>query len=88
MAQRPQDPTPIHWMSISELTAAYRSKARTPTEVVEALFQRIEATEPLLHSFVLLTKQLALEQAAVVMFLLTPCPNFLTRRHRSNAQNL
>ena len=48
-----------HWMSISELTAAYRAKRLTPLAVVEALFRRIEQTEPRLNAWVLLTRSLS-----------------------------
>ena len=60
----PTPPAELHWMSIAELSAAYRAKTLTPTAVVEALLRRVEATEPHLHSFVLVTPQVAVEQAA------------------------
>ena len=54
---------PLHFLSIPELTAKYTSKQLSPVTVTEQIFQRIEATEGQLHSFVLLTKDIALEQA-------------------------
>ena len=53
----------LHYANITEIAAAYRSRATDPVEVVQHLLQRIERLEPRLHSFATVTGELALEQA-------------------------
>ena len=49
--------------TIGELAARYRSGEATPTEAVEAYFQRIEALDPKVRAYLTLTRESAVAQA-------------------------
>ena len=49
--------------TIGELTARYRSGEATPTQVVEAYLQRIEALDPKVRAYLTVTRESALAQA-------------------------
>ena len=51
-------------MSAAGLHESFRRRERSPVEVAEETFARIEAAEPRVNAFVTLTPDLALEQAA------------------------
>jgi Asp-tRNA(Asn)/Glu-tRNA(Gln) amidotransferase A subunit family amidase len=51
-------------LSVAELGAAYRAGTCTPVEVTEALLERIDRLDGHLHSFIEVTRKLALAQAA------------------------
>ena len=51
------------WASVAEAAELFRSGAVTPTELVQACFDRIDATEPTLNSFVLQTRASAAAEA-------------------------
>ena len=53
-----------NWSSIAEACALFRSGACTPTDLLEACFARIDATESTYNSFVLQTRAAALAAAA------------------------
>ena len=53
----------IHELSARELRAGYEARTFTPEEVVEAIFERIDALEPSLNAFISQTRDLALTQA-------------------------
>lgn len=53
----------IHELSARELRAGYEARTFTPEEVVEAIFERIDALEPSLNVFISQTRDLALKQA-------------------------
>lgn len=55
----------IHELSATDLREAYASRRLSPIEVVEALYERIEALEPSLRAFITQTKEAALTQARV-----------------------
>jgi aspartyl-tRNA(Asn)/glutamyl-tRNA(Gln) amidotransferase subunit A len=50
--------------TVSRALAALRSGELTCTELVRACLERIERLEPRLHTFITLTPELALQQAA------------------------
>ncbi|MDX6521011.1 MAG: aspartyl-tRNA(Asn)/glutamyl-tRNA(Gln) amidotransferase subunit, partial [Gaiellales bacterium] len=51
-------------MSVIDLLDAYRRRERSPVEVVRETLQRADTVDVRLHAFVMLTPDLALEQAA------------------------
>ena len=53
----------VCYWTISEAAAAIRRKESSPVELVDALLQRIEATDGKLHSFITLTDDPARQQA-------------------------
>lgn len=53
----------IYELSAGELRAAYQSRALSPLEVVESIFERIDALEPSLNVFITQTRESALAQA-------------------------
>lgn len=53
----------LHALSVAELTAAYRDRTLSPVEVTTSFLDRIERFDPELHSFVAVTRDLALGQA-------------------------
>lgn len=55
----------IHELSAGDLSEAYDSRRLSPIEVVEALYDRIDALEPSLHAFITQTRESALTQARV-----------------------
>ncbi|HLQ34466.1 MAG TPA: amidase [Chloroflexota bacterium] len=52
-------------LTIVELAAAYRRQELSPVDVTEAAFQRIEAVDGRLNSFVTVTQELATSQARI-----------------------
>ncbi|MGH8429091.1 MAG: amidase, partial [Solimonas sp.] len=54
---------PLYALSVTELSAAYRSKELSPVEVTRSVNARIEALEPKLHATWLFRPELAFEQA-------------------------
>lgn len=54
--------TPL--LSIEYLHRQYQNQVITPTEITQALLNRIEKTQPLLNAFITVTKESALEEAA------------------------
>ena len=55
----------IHELSARELRAGYEARTFSPEEVVEAIFERIDALEPSLHAFISQTRDAALNQARI-----------------------
>lgn len=55
--------TDIHWMSATQLVAAYRSKELSPVEVAEYLLGRIEALDARFNAFCLVDPATTLAQA-------------------------
>lgn len=55
------DPTSL---SVAELIAGYRGRTLSPVEVAKACLRRIEQFDDELHAFVVVTRELALSQAA------------------------
>ena len=53
----------IHELSARELRAGYEARTFTPEEVVEAIFERIDALEPSLNAFISQTRDATLDQA-------------------------
>jgi Asp-tRNA(Asn)/Glu-tRNA(Gln) amidotransferase A subunit family amidase len=51
------------WMPATEIAAAVRSKRLSPVELTRALLERIDAVNPALNAYVLVTRQMAMEQA-------------------------
>jgi Asp-tRNA(Asn)/Glu-tRNA(Gln) amidotransferase A subunit family amidase len=51
------------WMPATEIAAAVRSKRLSPVEVTSALLDRIDALNPALNAYVLVTRDLAMKQA-------------------------
>ena len=54
---------PIHYLTLSELTARYRDHSLSPVEVILHLLERIQKIDPCLKSFLHLTPERALEEA-------------------------
>ncbi len=54
---------PAHWLSATEIAGAYAARTLSPTELVQALLQRIEHVQPKLHAFIRLDADAALEAA-------------------------
>src|SRR4051812_36883132 len=55
----------VAFLTIAELNRAYGQRELSPVEVTKALFTRIAAHDGALHSFLRLTEELALREAAV-----------------------
>src|SRR5579872_4840291 len=55
--------TALHWLSATEIAAAYAARTLTPTELVRALLERIEHLQPRLHAFIRLDAEGAMEAA-------------------------
>lgn len=53
----------LHWLTIAETAAAYRSKELSPVELTRYLLDRAERLQDRFASFVTLTPDIALEQA-------------------------
>lgn len=53
----------IHEYCATELLASYKTKKLTPTEVVTALYERIDQYNPFINAFVTLNKEEAFKQA-------------------------
>jgi Asp-tRNA(Asn)/Glu-tRNA(Gln) amidotransferase A subunit family amidase len=51
------------WMPATEAAAAVRSKRLSPVELTRALLDRIDAVNPALNAYVLVTHEMALQQA-------------------------
>jgi aspartyl-tRNA(Asn)/glutamyl-tRNA(Gln) amidotransferase subunit A len=56
---------PLFYLSIAEASERYRDGSLTPPELLEAVFARIDETEPVVNSFVLETRDAARAEAAV-----------------------
>jgi len=54
---------PLHWLTISELSQRIQSGALSPVELTEHMLSRLEALDPSLHAFKLVTRERALAQA-------------------------
>jgi Asp-tRNA(Asn)/Glu-tRNA(Gln) amidotransferase A subunit family amidase len=61
--RRPAVSDEIFYATIRELGARYRKREVSPVEVTRALLARIEKLDPLLHAFVTLTADRALDDA-------------------------
>lgn len=55
--------TEIYELSAGELRAGYEARTFSPEEVVEAIFERVDALEPSLNAFISQTRDAALDQA-------------------------
>jgi len=55
--------TPLHWLTISELSQRIRNGVLSPVELTEHLLSRLEALDGTLHAFKLVTRERALAQA-------------------------
>jgi len=55
--------TPLHWLTISELSQRIRNGVLSPVELTEHLLSRLEALDGPLHAFKLVTRERALAQA-------------------------
>lgn len=53
----------LTWLSATELAAAYRARELSPVDVMEAVLDRLEATEPPLNAFVTVTAEQARHEA-------------------------
>src|SRR5262247_1641718 len=55
--------TPLHWLTISELSQRIRHGALSPVELTEHLLSRLETLDGTLHAFKLVARERALAQA-------------------------
>ena len=55
--------TDVPFANITELAEAYKSRKLSPVEVTRQILERIERLDPSLHSYVTVTREIALEQA-------------------------
>src|SRR5256885_8838272 len=55
--------TPLHWLTISELSQRIRQGALSPVELTEHWLPRLEALDGTLHAFKLVARERALAQA-------------------------
>ena len=55
--------TPLHWLTISELSQRIRQGVISPVELTEHLLSRLEALDGTLHAFKLVARERALAQA-------------------------
>jgi aspartyl-tRNA(Asn)/glutamyl-tRNA(Gln) amidotransferase subunit A len=55
--------TPLHWLTISELSQRIRHGALSPVELTEHLLSRLAAMDGTLHAFKLVARERALAQA-------------------------
>ena len=53
----------IAWMPATEMAAAIREKRLSPVEVARAMLERIDAINPALNAYVLVTREMAMKQA-------------------------
>jgi Asp-tRNA(Asn)/Glu-tRNA(Gln) amidotransferase A subunit family amidase len=53
----------IAWMPAVEMAARIRARQLSPVEVTRAILERIDAVNPAIHAYVLVTHELAMEQA-------------------------
>lgn len=56
--------SPLCYLSIAEASERFADGTLTPPELLEAVFARIDETEPVVHSFVLETREAAMAEAA------------------------
>ncbi|MBC7600630.1 MAG: amidase [Polaromonas sp.] len=57
--------TDLHWLTATDIGAAYKRRSLSPVELVTSLLQRIERTEPQLNAFIQIDPQSAMEAARV-----------------------
>jgi aspartyl-tRNA(Asn)/glutamyl-tRNA(Gln) amidotransferase subunit A len=57
--------TALHWLSASGIAKAYAARTLSPTELVQALLQRIEHLQPKLHAFIRLDAEAAMDAARI-----------------------
>ena len=55
--------TALHWLSASDIAKAYAARTLSPTELTQALLQRIEHLQPKLHAFIRLDAEAAMAAA-------------------------
>ena len=55
--------TPLHWLTISELSQRIRQGVLSPVELTEHMLSRLEALDGTLHAFKLVAREPALAQA-------------------------
>ena len=53
----------IAWMPATEMAAAVRDKRLSPVEIAKAFYERIEAINPKINAYCLLTPEMAMKQA-------------------------
>src|SRR4051812_50223725 len=56
-------PTELHWLTIADTARLIETRRLSPVELTDALLARIEALDPQLNAFLLLTPEKAREQA-------------------------
>ena len=55
--------TALHWLSATDIAKAYAARTLSPTELTQALLQRIEQLQPRLHAFIRLDAGAAMDAA-------------------------
>ncbi len=55
--------TPLHWLSVSEVSHAFAVGDLSPVELLSALLERIETLDPVLHAFIHLDAEAAMDAA-------------------------
>src|SRR5262245_65716040 len=55
--------TPLHWLTINELSQRIRQGALSPVKLTEHMLSRLEALDGTLHAFKLVARERALAQA-------------------------
>jgi aspartyl-tRNA(Asn)/glutamyl-tRNA(Gln) amidotransferase subunit A len=55
--------TALHWLSATDIAKAYAARTLSPTELTQALLQRIEHVQPKLHAFIRLDAEAAMNAA-------------------------
>src|ERR1700710_511115 len=55
--------TAPHWLTATGIAEAYAERSLSPTELVKALLERIEALQPKLHAFIRLDADAAMDAA-------------------------
>ena len=55
--------TALHWLTATDIAKAYADRTVSPTELVQALLQRIEHLQPRLHAFIRLDAEAAMDAA-------------------------
>ena len=55
--------TDLHWLSAADIAKAYAARTLSPTELTQALLQRIEHLQPKLHAFIRLDADAAMDAA-------------------------
>ena len=53
----------LHYLELSEIAHLIQNKKLSPVELTQAMLNRIESLDRRLHSYALVTPELALEQA-------------------------